>query len=210
MRKFYPLLLFLMIYSLTGSAQQVDKGQVIDMLREIRTELSGVHPASEDLKNQVSGCKQLINEAIINVDSRDLTYSQPYVASLIAVKLLAAKLPNADDAIQSQIIDIIAKDLQLKFRQPPNSIVDQGYTQFVDVTVITRGQNNLRVNYTALGYEVNYQKPEHQFQRLTSPTKEQMVPGIYEMWITANSGGPVLKHQLVEIDPNKSDHTIDF
>lgn len=210
MKKIALFLVAMVFTCLSAFGQNVDKKRIVETLREIRTTIASLHQQSGSSAKRLDNCRQIINDAIINIDSRDAPFSESYLQSLLAVKMLVNSVNSANQESQPKIIEIVFSDLRLKFKYLTGGIVDQGFAQFVSVTVVTKGKSNLRVNYTGLGYNVDHKNPEHQFKRLTSPATEEMVPGIYEVWITNDKDNKVLKSQQVEIDPGKKDNTIEF
>lgn len=199
-----------LLHTLSAFANKVDKSQVILVLNGIRAGIVSIHPISTSSAQLLSESREIVNEAIINIDSRDVVYTHGYLNSLIADKNLVDNIAKTDGDGQAKIIYLLTSDLRLKFRYTKHAISAEGYSQFVIVTVTTRNARNLRVNYTALGYNVDYKKPDHQFLRLTTPANEEMVPGIYELWLTKDGSDNVIDKRIVEIDPGKRDNNIDF
>lgn len=190
-------------------AQKIDKNQIIGELRAIRNTLEDISSDSAISRQQLADCKAVINEAIINIDSRTLNYDVTYLQSLTGLLHFANQL-NEKQFNQAKMIFMLDKDLRLKFKYHANGISNLGYIQLVPVTVVTKGRSGLRVNYTPLGYPLDYKKPAHRFARLTTPATAEMVPGIYQLWITRDGDTKMIRIQQVEVDPGKSDHTIEF
>ena len=215
MRRFYLLCIILLTIVFSANAQDiVDKQKIIKQLQLLRNSIA--KPKSTDvqfLQNQNS-CRTIINDAIINIDSRDKDFPIQYLDALISLTRFSDGLLTANSENRSRNLQAIKKDLIIKFNSGEQKLNSGEITRLVQMSVFTyqkgRPANSLRVNYSALGNFTNYLSPDHQFTRLTSPASEEMVPGIYEMWITNDGGTTVLRRMQIEVNPSNHNHNIEF
>jgi hypothetical protein len=208
MRIFVTLLILIAINQSVDARQFVPKDSIVQKLTQIRKELGQVKSGSTAIKTSVGRCILTINDALLMLDEFKKSYPGYYVASMERLLTFSKAIRSRDSSEQQEMLAILDADLTLKFRSIPNAIGSDLFSDLVQVRVVTTKQGgeikNLRVRYTSLGYKVDYSRPDGNFQQLTSPSIEGLVPGFYKIWVTVDGDYKVIQEWKGEIDPQKS------
>jgi hypothetical protein len=191
----------------------IGKEAVILRLKNIYETVQSVTSSNEEVINERNDLRMLINDIIIRVDQFKGEFPSQYVLSLDRLGSAARKLPDTTAAVQIEILRGISRDLSIKFKDRSNTLSSRLFNDLISVTVVSerRGTavSHLRVRYAALGYSQDPNNPDGSFQTLTSPAKEQMVPGYYLIWLTEDGSFAMLRNWKGEISPDKT-NTIQF
>jgi len=203
---FLPLHLFV-------EAGSIGKEVVISRLKNIYETVRSVASRNEEVINERNELRLLINDIIIRVDQFGGEFPSQYVLSLDRIGSASRKLADTTAAAQIEILQGITRDLSIKFKDRSNTLSSRLFNDLLSVTVVCKRQGtavpNLRVRYAALGYAQDPNNPDGSFQVLTSPAKEQMVPGYYLIWLTKDGSFTMLRSWKGEISPDKI-NTIQF
>jgi hypothetical protein len=207
----HKILFFVVGFTLLSHVRVTDKTSnegIISGLREIQTEINKVSASSPSMKALKKECVLFINDAILRVGKTNKVYPEAYINSLKPLISFSKTIDSSALTDQEEILRLLWIDLRIKFKEIPNTLGADLYTDLVSVKVITmKGTSqisNLRVRYSSLGYKIDYNRPEGSFQRLTSPVEEGMVPGYYKIWVTSDGNFTVLQQWSGEIDPQKN------
>ena len=206
-RAFFLLLFFSCVFLNHLFAQnEVSKDDIITSLRLVRNNLGAFSSPTAAQREKIDTIRMQINFAILNIDKDPDKFPKVYLQSLD--QLAEFVKSNSQDATdKNKILDMVAKDLKLKFSKPPDQISSTAYTKLIKVSVMTqkggKPVKNLRVHYNGLGYKINYSAPNYSFQNVTGPVQDQLVPGLYVLWATKDGDSGVLGQVITEIDPVK-------
>jgi hypothetical protein len=111
---------------------------------------------------------------------------------------------------QDKELDLIYKDLNIKFKERDNTLGSEFFNDLLTVKVECSRNGNpvkgLRVRYAAMGYQFKPSKPLGMFGTLTSPATDKLVPGYYWIWVTNDGDLSVLRRWEGEISPEKDNH----
>src|SRR5688572_21957438 len=189
---------------------------VVQKLKELRSRISDIQSQENTpLHSNLHNSRTIINKAILRLDTKsDDQMPKEYVESLEYLKQMTTNVKVNDADAKMQFSHALIKDLQIKF--PPSNegqLNSMHAGKLATVKVITKrnGQEikEYRVRCSPLGFDVDYTRPYLSFKRLTSPADENIVPGIYKIWITRDGDFKMLKEIETEISPD-SDNTIVF
>lgn len=212
MQRIFFLFLLLNYSCLNLFAQdEVSKDDIITALKSVRTKVVAITSPTSSQNEKIQAIKSKINFAILNIDKDPDKFPKAYLQSLEQLSAFA-EYASQDSVDKNHILDVIAKDLELKFSKPPDKISSTSYIKLVKVSVMTRKGaepvKNLRVHYNGLGYAIDYAAPSHSFQGVTGPLKDNLVPGYYVLWATKDSDLKMLGKITIEIDPTRENNII--
>jgi hypothetical protein len=208
MRILVAFLILMAICQPVEARQLVSKDSIVQKLTQIRKELTLIKSVPEATKPYVGQCILTINDALLRLDGVKKSYPWHYITSLERLLTFVRTIRYKDSSAQKEMLAVLDSDLSLKFKSIRNAIGSDLFSDLVQVRVITMQQGgeikNLRVRYTSLGYKVDYERPDGNFQQLTSPSIEALVPGYYKIWVTVDGDYKMIQEWKGEIDPQKS------
>jgi len=200
-------LLLLLIGYVSHAQYYIDKLPVIRTLRNIRNALVDIAISSPEISSAKAKSKDIINNAIINIDSRTDSFPAAYNQALERLLLFVKSIPRDDSVAAKNMLLLLLRDVQLKFGKKPQQLSSAAYSYLLDVTVVTLRNKSpapdLRIRYAPLGYKIDYEHPEGSFQNLSTPVTQKMVPGYYVIWVTNDGEFRKLVGMTVEIDPEQ-------
>lgn len=201
------LIAFIMAQPLNGQ-ERIQKDSIIKKLIELRKEIGLMRSTSPGIRSSTKECISMINNTLLRLSESNNSYPIHYLNSLERDLLFCKDIKSMDSSEQYKMISVLCSDIKLKFISVQNALGSTLFSDLVTVKVVTRKESgvirNLRVRYASLGYKVNYSRPEGNFQQLTSPASEPMVPGLYKIWVTVDGDFKVLREWSGEIDPKKN------
>lgn len=207
MDKTLRLLLFCLVWlpaALHVKAQD-KKTEMRQELRSLRNNIA-LLPYSNAERNQL---RNLVNRAVTCLDWTNADSISPhYISSVKLLSQYASQIAGMKPDSQLQYLNILSKDIQLKFDRRGDNAAPAGLLNLVTIQVETvnaksEAISSLNIHCTALGYKVDYAKPGYTFQQLTSPVSEAIVPGYYLLWATKSGSAKPLSERIVEISPDK-------
>lgn len=211
------ILIFIVYFATSVGLNNYTNQDLVKKLKYLRVEISSFKIENKDLGIKVESSIKLINKVILNLSKfPNDEVSDDYMQSIHFLYNFSKDINNQTVDVQTEMIDILASDLQLKFKNDKNSLSFMGYSKAVNVEVNVKNKggivNNLRIKYHPLGYIVDFSKPSFVFSELSSPTSQYLIPGIYIFWITKDNEIDVLDKIRYSVHPdriNKIDLFID-
>jgi len=212
MSKYFLLLCLLIIRLEVFSQDSVSKEVIIEKLRDIRDNVNKVENKSKVVQAQRKECRTLINDALVRLDAFTGDYPEAYDKSIDRLVRFSRELPNAPESSHEEMLTHLSRDIRIKFQERPNQLGGKLYNGLIKVSITSLKNGTtihyLRVRYAALGYKIDHTRPESNFQQLTSPAIENIVPGFYEIWVTQDGDFKVLQRWVGEISPEKNNEIV--
>jgi hypothetical protein len=213
MRISVTIIICLTFFSVCRAQENVGKDKLINRLRDIRTAVQSLNSPSTIVIRQRNDLRLLLSDIIIRLDGFKGQFPKDYLLSLDKSLMLTTKMNTLDTAAQVSELFSVYRDLNLKFKDRPNTLGAQLFNGLLSVSVICRRNgkevHDLRVRYASLGYALRLDHPDGSFPSLTSPAKGKLVPGYYQVWVTQDGAFSVLRSWSGEISP-ESDNSIQF